>query len=369
MNPLAAAGLNPVAAAALQLQQLGQLGKPVDKEEQEKAEERRARRMLSNRESARRSRRRKQEHLKALESEMTLLADEKQQWGAVRELLEARCHSAEDAARKLREENEILRQKLQLMQHEIELIKCEQPHTAEAVYQDTPHSALVPKEEPVEHPVAVVTGAFEATLLAQGAPVAGDPAIDALHQGYAAAVEHAVAEGTAVLPDTSMAAATAPAVGAEMPVGVPPVLDTSGAGQEAGAQLGALVDGPDGGGVMAAATDVAPAQLPFDSRGFGSAVYDINVQECLEGAEDPIGQECRLAEGRGETAVEVAVGAVAGVQSDALGLDVNQTPAAPAGQSAEPDGSTGGEGDKEEADGEEGNPSPKRRKTEGCSDS
>lgn len=46
VNPLAAAGINPAAAAAaaLQLQQLGQLAKPVDKEEQEKAEERRARR-------------------------------------------------------------------------------------------------------------------------------------------------------------------------------------------------------------------------------------------------------------------------------------------------------------------------------------
>ncbi|GMH32523.1 hypothetical protein BSKO_00357 [Bryopsis sp. KO-2023] len=116
-NPLLAAGLSPAAAAAaLQLSQLSGLApQPMDRESLEKAEQRRARRMLSNRESARRSRRRKQEHLTNMESEISGLNEEKRKWLEHKDLLEHRCHVAEEESRKLREENQRLRDELRIL--------------------------------------------------------------------------------------------------------------------------------------------------------------------------------------------------------------------------------------------------------------
>lgn len=124
-NPLAAAALNPAAAAAaaLQLGQLGQLSRlanPVpDKEVVEKAEFRRARRMLSNRESARRSRRRKQEHLSKLEVEKHHLEDERREIETTLEGANRRTAQLEDENRRLRDENERLRDELRFLRTEI----------------------------------------------------------------------------------------------------------------------------------------------------------------------------------------------------------------------------------------------------------
>lgn len=72
-------------------------------------------RMLSNRESARRSRRRKQEHLTHMEQEISELADDKRKWTDLKESLERRCEVAEEESRKLREENQRLRDELRIL--------------------------------------------------------------------------------------------------------------------------------------------------------------------------------------------------------------------------------------------------------------
>lgn len=50
---------------------------------------------------------------------MSLLVEEKQQWSEMRGVLEQRCLAAEEDSRKLKEENDILRRKLQFLQHEV----------------------------------------------------------------------------------------------------------------------------------------------------------------------------------------------------------------------------------------------------------
>ncbi|GMH45781.1 hypothetical protein BSKO_13744 [Bryopsis sp. KO-2023] len=120
LSPLS--GLAPGAAANAATAAFSFLTK-IDKEAQDKADERRARRMLSNRESARRSRRRKQDHLKTLEAEVGRLAKEQEDWKQVQDALEGRCVEAERSANQLQEENHALRQKLHLLQQEIEVLK------------------------------------------------------------------------------------------------------------------------------------------------------------------------------------------------------------------------------------------------------